>query len=359
KTSSTNNVNTASTPVNTASTPANTASTPVNIVSLLRNVSAAGPSHPDLSTDANQDNSQILSLKDIYKVPNDRIFISASYDDEGVVADFTNMESTVNVSPIPQSRIHSIHPTTQILRDRNSVVQTRSKVNKRLKPSRSFLAFASYMRFIVYQMDVKSAFLYGKINEEVYVSQPPGFIDPKFPKKVYKVVKAFYDLHQAPRAWYATLSTFLGKSGYIRGLIDNTLFIKKDKNDIMLVQVYVDDIIFGFTKKSWCDEFEALMKNRFQMSSIEAADVDVHLYRSMIGSLMYLTASIPDIIESAFDLEAYLDSDYAGANLDRKSITGEDERKYTLIKEIIERMMALRLIAKSKSEAALDLFRIR
>ncbi|GKE95750.1 putative ribonuclease H-like domain-containing protein, partial [Tanacetum coccineum] len=120
----------------------------------------------------------------------------------------------------------------------------------RIEAIRIFLAFASYMGFIVYQMDVKSAFLYGKIDEEVYVSQPPGFIDPKYPKKVYKVVKALYGLHQAPRAWYATLSTFLLKSGYKRGTIDKTLFIKKDKNDIMLVQVYVDDIIFGSTKKS-------------------------------------------------------------------------------------------------------------
>ncbi|GKB41277.1 ribonuclease H-like domain-containing protein, partial [Tanacetum coccineum] len=111
----------------------------------------------------------------------------------------------------------------------------------KIEAIRMFLAFASYMGFIVYQMDVKSAFLYGKIDEEVYVYQPPGFIDPKYPKKVYKVVKALYSLHQAPRAWYATLSTFLLKNGYRRGTIDKTLFIKKDKNDIMLVQVYVDD----------------------------------------------------------------------------------------------------------------------
>ncbi|GKF25705.1 copia protein, partial [Tanacetum coccineum] len=88
---------------------------------------------------------------------------------------------------------------------------------------RIFLAFASYMGFIVYQMDVKSAFLYGTIDEEVYVSQPPGFVDLKFPKKVYKVVKALYGLHQAPKAWYATLSTFLLKHGYRRGTIDKTM----------------------------------------------------------------------------------------------------------------------------------------
>ncbi|GJU77709.1 ribonuclease H-like domain-containing protein [Tanacetum coccineum] len=138
----------------------------------------------------------------------------------------------------------------------------------RIEAIRLFLAFASFMGFIVYQMDVKSAFLYGTIDEEVYVSQPPGFVDPDHPKKVYKVVKALYGLHQAPRAWYATLSTFLEKYGYKRGMIDKTLFIKRDKKDIMLVQVYVDDIIFGSTKKSWCDEFEALMKSKFQMSSM-------------------------------------------------------------------------------------------
>ncbi|GJT41727.1 uncharacterized mitochondrial protein-like protein [Tanacetum coccineum] len=108
----------------------------------------------------------------------------------------------------------------------------------------------------------------GKLYVMVNVSQPPGFIDPKYPQKVYKVVKALYGLHQAPRAWYATLSTFLLKNGYRRGTIDKTLFIKKDKHDIILVQVYVDDIIFGSTKKSWCDEFEALMQSRFQMSSM-------------------------------------------------------------------------------------------
>nr|GEY62146.1 hypothetical protein [Tanacetum cinerariifolium] len=354
--SSTNYVNDASTPVNTASTPVNAASMSVNTTSLSRH--------------------------DIYEVPNDGIFTRASYDEEGAVADFTNLESTVNVSPMPQSKIHSIHPTTQILGDPNSTVLTSSKVNKssrahaflsyiqkqrlnnhkdfqhclfacflsQIKPKNIsqaledeswvnamqeellqfktqqvwilvdltfrkkvigtkwvyrnkkdergvvvrnkarlvaqghrqeeeimiFLAFASYMRFIIYQMDVKSAFLYGKIDEEVHK----------------------------------------------RGLVDKALFIKKDKKDIMLVQVYVDDVIFGSTMKSWCDEFEALIKSRFLMSSIgeltfflglqtastpiktkkplvkdaEAVDVDVHLYRSMIGSLMYLTASRPDIM---------------------------------------------------------------
>ncbi|GKD18991.1 putative ribonuclease H-like domain-containing protein [Tanacetum coccineum] len=131
-----------------------------------------------------------------------------------------------------------------------------------------FLEFASYMGFMVYQIDVKSAFLYGRIDEEVYVTQPKGFVDPQHPKKVYKVVKALYGLHQAPRAWYATLSTFLLKHGYKRGTIDKTLFLKKHKIDIILVQVYVDDIIFGSTKKAWCDKFEALMKGEFEISAM-------------------------------------------------------------------------------------------
>ncbi|GJY61702.1 putative ribonuclease H-like domain-containing protein [Tanacetum coccineum] len=138
----------------------------------------------------------------------------------------------------------------------------------RIEAIRLFLAFASYLGFMVYQMDVKSAFLYGRIDEEVYVTQPKGFVDPQHPKKVYKVVKALYGLHQAPRAWYATLSTFLLKHGYRRGTIDKTLFLKKHKRDIILVQVYVDDIIFGSTKKAWCDEFEALMKGEFEMSAM-------------------------------------------------------------------------------------------
>nr|GEV09050.1 hypothetical protein [Tanacetum cinerariifolium] len=177
----------------------------------------------------------------------------------------------------------------------------------RIETIRIFLAFASYMNFIVYQMDVKSAFLYGTIDEEVYVTQPPGFVDPKFPNKVYKVVKALHGLHQAPRAWYATLSTFLEKSGYRRGAIDKTLFIKQDKKDIILVKQKDDGIFISQ------DKYVAEILKKFDFLSVktastpietqnplvkdeEVADVDVHLYRSMIGSLMYLTASRPDIM---------------------------------------------------------------
>ncbi|GJX90267.1 putative ribonuclease H-like domain-containing protein [Tanacetum coccineum] len=229
----------------------------------------------------------------------------------------------------------------------------------RIEAIRLFLPFASFMGFIVFQMDVKSVFLYETIDEEVYVSQPPGFVDPDHPNKVYKVVKALYGLHQAPRAWYATLSTFLEKHGYKRGTIDKTLFIKRDKKDIMLVQVYVDDIIFGSTNKSWCDEFEALMKSRFQMSSMgilrkfdlvnvkaaitpmetkvpltkdeEASDVDVtpkdFIQCSQEESSSLTLRANPNLglwypRESPFDLEAFSDSDYGGSNLDKKSTIG-------------------------------------
>ncbi|GKD42315.1 putative ribonuclease H-like domain-containing protein, partial [Tanacetum coccineum] len=103
----------------------------------------------------------------------------------------------------------------------------------RIEAIRLFLAYASFNDFVVYQMDVKSAFLYSKIEEEVYVCQLPGFEDPDFPDKVYKVEKALYGLHQAPRAWYETLSTYLLDNRFQRGKIDKTLFIRRDKGDIL------------------------------------------------------------------------------------------------------------------------------
>ncbi|GJR14786.1 putative ribonuclease H-like domain-containing protein [Tanacetum coccineum] len=194
----------------------------------------------------------------------------------------------------------------------------------RIEAIRLFLAYASFKDFVVYQMDVKSAFLYGKIEEEVYVCQPPGFEDLDFPDRVYKVEKALYGLHQAgSQCCYETLSTYCS------------------------------------TKKSLCTEFEKMMHKKFQMSSMgeltfflglqttntpietqksllkdeDGEEVDVHLYRSMIGSLMYHTSLRPDISlqcvaclwypkDSPFDLVAYTDSDYAGASLDRKSTIG-------------------------------------
>nr|GEZ79983.1 putative ribonuclease H-like domain-containing protein [Tanacetum cinerariifolium] len=112
----------------------------------------------------------------------------------------------------------------------------------------------------------KSMMIFRK--EEVYVCQPPGFEDPENPDKVYKVVKALYGLHQTPRAWYETLATYLLENRFQRETIDQTLFIKKQQKDILLVQIYVDDIIFGATNKALCQSFEKLMKDKFQMSSM-------------------------------------------------------------------------------------------
>ncbi|GKE38653.1 putative ribonuclease H-like domain-containing protein [Tanacetum coccineum] len=133
----------------------------------------------------------------------------------------------------------------------------------RIEAIRLFLAYASFMGFLVYQMDMKSAFLYGTIKEEVYVTQPLGFKDPDHPDKVYKVVKVLYGLYQAPRAWYETLANYLLGNGFKRGKIDQKLFIKKQKEDILVVEVYVDDIIFGSTNKELCTAFEKLMKDKF------------------------------------------------------------------------------------------------
>ena len=115
-------------------------------------------------------------------------------------------------------------------------------------------------------MDVKSAFLNGKLSKEVYAAQPPGFPDPKYPNHVYRLDKALYGLKLAPRAWYDTLSTFLLSKGFERGKIDKTLFLRKVKGHIILVQIYVDDIIFGPIKPSMCDNFSSLMKSEFKMS---------------------------------------------------------------------------------------------
>ncbi|GJW50213.1 hypothetical protein Tco_0091564 [Tanacetum coccineum] len=189
----------------------------------------------------------------------------------------------------------------------------------RIEAIRLFLAYASYMGFTVYQMDVKSAFLYGTIDEDVYVKQTPGFEDPEFPDKVYRVEKAMYGLHQSLRAWYGTLSKYLLDNGFQRCTIDQTLFIRNTKENSCLskceltfflgLQVlqkkdgifisqdkYMGDIImkFGYTDvriaKTPMDRENPCGKDR------PGKAMDLHLYRSMIGSLMYLTVSRPDIM---------------------------------------------------------------
>ncbi|GKD26573.1 putative ribonuclease H-like domain-containing protein [Tanacetum coccineum] len=210
------------------------------------------------------DDPNMLALEDIVYSDDD--------EDVGAEADMNNLETTIQVSPNPTIRIHKDHPLDQVIGDLQSTTLTRKMIQNleeyRIKAIRLFLTYAFFKDFVVYQMDVKSAFLYGKIEEEVYVCQPLGFEDPDFSNRVYKVEKELYGLHQAPRAWYETLSTYLLDNGFQRGKIDKTLFIRMDKGDIMLVQVYVDDIIFGSTKKELCNAFEKLMHEKFQMSSM-------------------------------------------------------------------------------------------
>src|SRR5437667_10293799 len=131
----------------------------------------------------------------------------------------------------------------------------------RLEAIRIFLAYAAHSNYKVYQMDIKSAFLNGKLEEEVYVAQPPGFEDSKFPHHVYRLDKALYGLKQAPRAWYDTLSKFLIENKFTRGIIDKTLFYRKHANDLILVQIYVDDIIFGSKNDKLCAKFSKLMQS--------------------------------------------------------------------------------------------------
>ncbi|KAK2435811.1 putative mitochondrial protein [Trifolium repens] len=223
----------------------------------------------------------------------------------------------------------------------------------RLEAIRLLLSYAVNNGITLYQMDVKSAFLNGVISEEVYVKQPPGFEDLKNPNYVYKLKKSLYGLKQAPRAWYERLSNFLLENGFQKGQIDNTLFRKTSKKDILIIQIYVDDIIFGSTNASLCKNFSKLMQDEFEMSMMGelkfflgiqinqgkdgtyihqskytkellkkfnlddckimstpmhptsslskeeiGSKVDQKLYRGMIGSLLYLTASRPDILYS-------------------------------------------------------------
>ncbi|GJZ80279.1 retrovirus-related pol polyprotein from transposon TNT 1-94 [Tanacetum coccineum] len=136
----------------------------------------------------------------------------------------------------------------------------------RLESIRILLAYACALDFKLFQMDVKSAFLNGFINEEVYVAQPPGFIDFEKPDHLYKLKKALYGLKQAPKAWYDRLKAFLIKHEYKMGMIDNTLFTKKKISNLIIVQIYVDDIIFGSTCQDMCDEFAKIMHDEFEMS---------------------------------------------------------------------------------------------
>ncbi|GJS63521.1 retrovirus-related pol polyprotein from transposon TNT 1-94 [Tanacetum coccineum] len=136
----------------------------------------------------------------------------------------------------------------------------------RLEAIRIFLAFDAHMNMVVYQMDVKTAFLNGNLQEEVYVSQPDGFVDPYKPNYVYKLKKALYGLKQAPRAWYDMLSSFLISNDFSKGSVDPTMFIHREGKELLLVQIYVDDIIFAASTPELCDLFAKIMCLKFKMS---------------------------------------------------------------------------------------------
>nr|GEU31064.1 putative ribonuclease H-like domain-containing protein [Tanacetum cinerariifolium] len=338
--------------------------------------SAVGPSNAAASPTHGKssciDAYQLSDDPDMHKLED--ITYSDDENDVGAEVDFNNLETSITIRHTHEEGIDYKEVFAPVAR---------------IEAIRLFLAYASFMGFMVYQMNVKSAFLYGTIEEEVYVCQPLGFEDPDHPDKVYKVFKALYGLHQPPRAWYETLANYL---------LEN------------------DDIIFGAINKDLCKSFEKLMKDKFQMCSMgeltfflglqvkqkkdgifisqdkyvaeilrkfgltntksastpidiekpllkdpAGEAIDVHTYRSMIGSLMYLTSSRPDIMfvvcacarfqvtpkashlhavkrifrylkgkphlglwypkDSPFDLVAYSDGNYASASLDRKSTT--------------------------------------
>jgi len=138
----------------------------------------------------------------------------------------------------------------------------------RLESIRILLSIACHLGFKLYQMDVKSAFLNGILQEEVYVEQPKGFQDPHHPHHVYKLKKALYGLKQAPRAWYERLTTYLLTKGVTRGQADRTLFIRNQGTHKLIAQIYIDDIIFGATLDFLAHEFAEEMKQEFEMSMI-------------------------------------------------------------------------------------------
>ncbi|GJT87584.1 retrovirus-related pol polyprotein from transposon TNT 1-94 [Tanacetum coccineum] len=239
----------------------------------------------------------------------------------------------------------------------------------RLEAVRIFVAYSAHKNFPIYQMDVKTEFLNDPLKEEVFVRKLDGFVDPDFPNHVYRLKKALYNLKQAPRAWYDKLSSFLIENHFTKGIVDPTLFTKRHGDEILLFEIYVDDIIFRSTNLIFSNRFATLMKDNFEMSMIgemkfflrlqvhqspqrificqshytmdllkkprmdkcdtvstpmattkldadlQGTQVDQTKYRGMIGGLMYLTTSRPDI---AFVTFVY----HAGCNDDCKRTSG-------------------------------------
>eukprot|EP00253_Pinus_taeda_P008929 PITA_08929 len=256
----------------------------------------------------------------------------------------------------------------------------------RIEAIRMFLALSSFRKFKVYQMDVKSAFLNGDLEEEVYIEQPKGFILGNDAKLICKLKKALCGLKQAPRAWYYRLDNYLQQQGFTKGSVDSNLYTKIENDKMLIIVVYVDDIIFGSNEESVNQKFASIMQQEFEISLLgeltyflglqvhqtkdgcnlssnnESPAINHPTYRSMIGSLLYLTGTRPDIIHAVgivgrfqanpkeshlqavkrifkylqgtqdfglwypkdtyFTLHAYTDVDWGGSVDDRKSTSG-------------------------------------
>jgi hypothetical protein len=193
------------------------------------------------------------------------------------------------------------------------------------------LAYATYHGFKLYRMDVKSAFLNGPIKEEVYVEQPPGFEDSEYPNHVYKLSKALYGLKQAPRAWYECLRDFLISNDFKVGKTDPTLFTKTIANDLFVCQIYIDDIIFGSTNKSTCEEFSRIMIQKFEMSMMGELKyfLGFQVKQLQEGTFISQTKYIQDIltkfgmkdvkpIKTPMGTNGHLDLDTGGKFVDQK-----------------------------------------
>jgi hypothetical protein len=168
-----------------------------------------------------------------------------------------------------------------------------------LEAIRILLAFAAFKGFKLYQMDVKSAFINGVIQEEVYVRQPPGFESPKYPDRVYKLSKVLYELNQTPQAWYARLNTFLLEHGYVMGSVDKTIFTLNHGTDFLLVQIYVDDIIFGVSSHTLMSRFQKMMESEFQMSMMEELTffLGMQVKQTKQGTFVHQTKYTKDLMK--------------------------------------------------------------
>nr|GEY87336.1 uncharacterized mitochondrial protein AtMg00810-like [Tanacetum cinerariifolium] len=349
----------------TSTSIANTAPTPSNSSSHATNI-------PITSQDVDELNLNAMVDGNTFVKPFTNSSTSAAESSSSQNVDPSNMHTFYQPYPheLQWTKDHPLEQGTA--KRKESISKNPSPSIARMEAIRIFLAYAAHKSFSVYQMDVKTAFLHGSLKEDVYVCQPEGFIDVDHPSHVYKLKNSLYGLKQAPKAWYDKLSTFLLQNHFFKGTIDPTLFIRRFDDDILGVQVYVDDIIFVQIRvrnpKKYgmesCDPVGTLMEIKDKLDLDEnGTSIDATKYRSMIGALMYLTSSRPDIVhttclcaryqatptekhlkevkrifrylrgtintglwytkDSGFKLTGFLDADYAGCKDTFKSTSGE------------------------------------